>query len=98
MFFEPLDVEKVLIAPSGALVGKEVSTGEDRRLLIGEGGSDALGPRFLELDTIDGSDDVNPNGFDTDLEDETGPGNKTVRGERMGADDEKLNATRVEFG
>src|SRR5262249_41055886 len=70
MFLEPFDVEQILFTPGCALVGDEVSAGEHCCWLVGESCSDTLRPGAFELDVIDGGDDINSNGLDTDLENE----------------------------
>src|SRR5262245_44878472 len=70
MHLEPLDVEEILLAPSSTLVGEQVLMGKHGRSLVGEGGMDALGPGVFEHDAVNGSDYVDPDGLDTNLEDE----------------------------
>ncbi len=47
--------------------------GEHGRWLVSEGGRDALCPGVFEYDAVDRGDDVNPDGFNTHLEDQARP-------------------------
>ena len=70
---QPLHVYKVLLAPRGTLVDQQMLSGKHGCILISEASRHALSPRFRKLDTVDGRDDVDPDRFHTDLEDQPWP-------------------------
>src|SRR5262245_8046154 len=69
---EGLDVREVLKAAGGLLVRDQVMPRQNRNLLALQVREEPIGPGCRKIDAIDGGDDVHADGWNPDLEDQSG--------------------------